>query len=93
VKPFLPCRSSALVLTALAGFALNCAAQVPIVQTVFTADPFPIGHDEDDAPDEGFKMNEYLCFFPTDMVNWRDIYLVFSSLNGAPFNLDWWKFE
>jgi arabinoxylan arabinofuranohydrolase len=45
-------------------FTVN--AQNPIVQTCFTADPTPMvykdtvylytGHDEDDAPDVGFKM-------------------------------------
>jgi hypothetical protein len=23
----------------------------------------------------------------------QDLYLVFSGINGARFNLDWWKFE
>lgn len=60
--------------------ALACSAQVPIVQTVYTADPAPIvhdgrvylytGHDEDDAPDDRFVMREYLCFSSSDMVNW-----------------------
>ena len=55
-------------------------AQNPIIQTVFTADPAPLvhndtlflftGHDEDNATQKGFIMNDYLCFSTTDMVNW-----------------------
>jgi arabinoxylan arabinofuranohydrolase len=59
-----------------------CRAQMPIVQTIFTADPAPVvhegvlylftGHDEDDTPDERFVMHDYRCFSTTDMVNWTD---------------------
>jgi hypothetical protein len=58
-----------------------CYAQVPIVQTIFTADPAPLvhdgtlylytGHDEDHAPANRFIMHDYQCFSTTDMVNWR----------------------
>jgi arabinoxylan arabinofuranohydrolase len=57
-----------------------CRAQVPIVQTIFTADPAPLvhegtlylytGHDEDNAPANRFIMHDYQCFSTTDMVNW-----------------------
>lgn len=53
---------------------------LPIIQTKFTADPAPMvhndtiylytSHDEDDA--EGFKMENWLLYTSTDMVNWQD---------------------
>lgn len=55
-------------------------AQNPIIQTKYTADPAPLvyqdtvylytGHDEDDA--FGFKMQDWLLYTSTDMVNWTD---------------------
>ena len=55
-------------------------AQNPIIQTNYTADPAPMvyndtvflytGHDEDDA--FGFKMQNWLLYTSTDMVNWTD---------------------
>ena len=55
-------------------------AQNPIIQTKYTADPAPMvyndtlflytGHDEDDA--FGFKMQNWLLYTSTDMVNWTD---------------------
>ncbi|EHQ28868.1 glycoside hydrolase family 43 protein [Mucilaginibacter paludis] len=55
-------------------------AQNPIIQTKHTADPAPLihgdtvflytGHDEDDAL--GFKMQDWLLYTSTDMVNWTD---------------------
>jgi len=57
-----------------------CDAQNPIVQTKYNADPAPMvyndtvylytGHDEDDA--FGFKMQDWLLYTSTDMVNWTD---------------------
>jgi beta-xylosidase len=54
--------------------------QNPIIQTKYTADPAPMvyhdtvflytGHDEDDA--FGFKMQDWLLYTSTDMVNWTD---------------------
>lgn len=74
------CRYPVFILTASFWLAMNCAAQYPIVQTIFTADPAPLvhdgilylytGHDEDDAPDSRFVMHDYQCFTTTDMVNW-----------------------
>ena len=65
------------VLVALVG-AGN--AQNPIIQTKYTADPAPLvyndtvflytSHDEDDA--FGFKMQDWLLYTSTDMVNWTD---------------------
>ncbi len=64
-------------------------AQNPIIQTVFTADPAPLvhndtlflftGHDEDSATSKGFIMDDYLCFSTTDMVNWTHHGPVFST--------------
>jgi hypothetical protein len=58
--------------------SLNVNAQRPIIQTKYTADPAPMvyndtvflytTHDEDDA--EGFKMQDWLLYTSTDMVNW-----------------------
>ncbi len=55
-------------------------AQNPIIQTNYTADPAPMvyndtlflytSHDEDDAL--GFKMQNWLLYTSTDMVNWTD---------------------
>lgn len=59
---------------------LTLNAQNPIIQTKYTADPAPMvykdtvylytGHDEDDA--FGFKMQDWLLYTSTDMVNWTD---------------------
>lgn len=61
-------------------FVCNVSGQNPIIQTKFTADPAPMvykdtvflytGHDEDDAKD--FKMQDWLLYTSTDMVNWTD---------------------
>jgi len=58
----------------------GAAAQNPIIQTKFTADPAPMvyndtvylytGHDEDNA--FGFEMHDWLLYTSTDMVNWTD---------------------
>jgi hypothetical protein len=55
-------------------------AQLPLVQTRFTADPAPVvirdtvflytTHDEDGA--RGFEMLDWLLYTSTDMVNWTD---------------------
>jgi arabinoxylan arabinofuranohydrolase len=64
-------------------------AQNPIIQTKYTADPAPVvyndtvflytGHDEDDA--FGFKMQNWLLYTSTDMVNWTDHGVVASLEN------------
>ena len=74
-------------------------SQNPIIQTVYTADPAPLvhkdtlylftGHDEDNATQKGFIMNDYLCFSTTDMVNWTHHGSVFSTKSlgwAAPQN-------
>lgn len=73
---------------------LNVNAQRPIIQTKYTADPAPMvyndtvflytTHDEDDA--EGFKMQDWLLYTSTDMVNWTD-HGVVTSLKS----FDWVK--
>lgn len=70
-----------LLFTALAICASASAfAQMPIIQTQYTADPAPMvhndtvylytTHDEDDA--DGFKMKDWLLYTSTDMVNWTN---------------------
>ena len=64
------------------GIFSSLRGQNPIIQTMFTADPAPlihndtlfvfVGHDEDDAPRNTFLMREYRLYSTTDMVNWRD---------------------
>lgn len=71
-------------------------AQNPIIQTVFTADPAPMvhndtlflytTHDEDDA--DNFKMRDWLLFTSTDMVNWNDCGVVASLKNFEWYNGD-----
>ena len=73
---------------------LNVNAQRPIIQTKYPADPAPMvyndtvflytTHDEDDA--EGFKMQDWLLYTSTDMVNWTD-HGVVASLKS----FDWVK--
>lgn len=73
---------------------LNVNAQRPIIQTKYTADPAPMvyndtvflytTHDEDGA--EGFKMQDWLLYTSTDMVNWTD-HGVVASLKS----FDWVK--
>lgn len=56
-------------------------AQNPIVQTIYTADPAPLvhndtlflytGHDEDRST--WFTMKDWKCYSTTDMVNWTDL--------------------
>ncbi|OJX62505.1 glycoside hydrolase family 43 protein [Dysgonomonas sp. 37-18] len=58
----------------------NLKAQNPIIQTMYTADPAPmvyndtlflyVGHDEKDAPPNGYLMRDYQLFSTIDMVNW-----------------------
>jgi arabinoxylan arabinofuranohydrolase len=68
-------------------FVFECEAQNPIIQTIYTADPAPMvhndtvwlytGHDEDKST--WFTMKEWRCYSSTDMVNWRD--------HGSPLSL------
>jgi len=65
----------------------NIFGQNPIIQTIFTADPAPMvhndtlylytGHDEDKST--WFTMKDWHCYSTTDMVNWTDL--------GSPLSL------
>jgi arabinoxylan arabinofuranohydrolase len=82
-------KTGMLLMSACCLSMLDVAAQNPVVQTMYTADPAPIvigdtlflyvGHDEDDAPAKGYLMREYRLFTTTDMVNWTD--------RGAPLKM------
>lgn len=74
-------------------------AQNPVIQTVYTADPAPLvhndtlflytGHDEDETTEKGFIMKDYLLFSTTDMVNWTHHGPVFTTESlgwAAPLN-------
>ncbi len=68
------------ILAMLCAMAATAFGQNPVIQTKYTADPAPMvyhdtvflytGHDEDDA--FGFKMQNWLLYTSTDMVNWTD---------------------
>ena len=70
----------------------NAHANMPVVQTRFTADPAPVvingkvflytTHDEDGA--RGFQMFDWLLYTSDDMVNWQDF--------GAVASLDDFKY-
>jgi beta-xylosidase len=70
-------------------FPIISYAQNPIIQTKYTADPAPMvyhdtvflytSHDEDDA--FGFKMQDWLLYTSTDMVNWTEHGVVASLKN------------
>jgi len=70
---------STLTRCALALLSATAAADNPVVQTHYTADPAPMvhdgrlylytGHDEDSATD-WFTMNEWRVYSTVDMVNW-----------------------
>lgn len=61
---------------------MKLAAQNPIIQTIYTADPAPlvhkdvlylyVGRDQENAPAKSYLMREYRLFTTTDMVNWTD---------------------
>jgi Beta-xylosidase len=77
----------------------NAHANMPIIQTRFTADPAPVviddkvylytTHDEDGA--RGFQMFDWLLYVSDDMVNWQDYgpvasldsFLYYDGKNGA----------
>jgi arabinoxylan arabinofuranohydrolase len=78
-----------LVVTFFGAFMLPCSsnAQNPIIQTIYTADPAPLvhndtlylftGHDEDSST--WFTMKDWHVFSTTDMVNWTHL--------GSPLSL------
>jgi len=60
----------------------SAQAQNPIIQTMYTADPAPmihndtlfvfVGRDQENAPLNSYLMREYRLYSTTDMVNWTD---------------------
>jgi len=60
----------------------TCFADNPVIQTIYTADPFPMvyngvcylytDHDEDNIVNNFYTMNDWKCYTSTDMANWRD---------------------
>ncbi len=81
-------------------WVLSANAQNPIIQTKYTADPAPLvyndtvflytGHDEDDA--FGFKMQDWLLYSSSDMVNWTDHGVVASlkDFSWVPYDNGAW---
>lgn len=73
---------SAVVDSSVAVSAVAVKANNPIIDSVFTADPAAIvhndtvylytGHDEQVPGKVGFIMNDWLLFSSTDMVNWQE---------------------
>lgn len=78
MKAFLHKQVLILLFTTVAVSTGN--AQNPIIQTIYTADPAPLlhndtvylytGHDEDTST--WFTMRDWRCYSTTDMVNWTD---------------------
>ncbi len=76
-----------LFLAASLAMPVSCYALNPIVQTIYTADPAPLvhqdtvyvytGHDEDGST--WFTMKDWRCYSSQDMVNWTD--------HGSPLSL------
>lgn len=73
-----------MLFAAGAALALPSLARAdnPVVQTLYTADPFPMvhngtvylftDHDEDATVNNFFTMNDWRVYTTTDMVNWTD---------------------
>ncbi|MFC2136589.1 family 43 glycosylhydrolase [Bacteroidota bacterium] len=92
----------ALVMDYFAG-AQNTVQQHPIIQTKYTADPAPLvynetvflytSHDEDDAM--GFKMENWLLYTSTDMVNWTENGIVASldDFDWVPYDNGAWAVQ
>lgn len=88
--------SGVITLMIILAMGVKGSAQRPIIQTKFTADPAPMvyndtvflytGHDEDDAT--GFKMQDWLLYTSTDMVNWTEHGVVASLKNFKWVNHD-----
>ena len=82
-------RATVLGLSICLAFTQWGFAENPIIQTNYTADPAPMvhndtvflytSHDEDDA--QGFKMNNWMLYTSTDLVNWTD-HGIIASLNS-----------
>ena len=76
---------------------------LPIISTKYTADPAPLvyndtvflytSHDEDDAM--GFKMEDWLLYYSTDMVNWTEYGAVASlkDFDWVPYDNGAWAVQ
>ncbi|PXV95793.1 glycosyl hydrolase family 43 [Lachnotalea glycerini] len=63
-------------------FSMVCYADNPVITDCYTADPATlvynsvcylyVGHDQNDAPDNAYRMKDWKCYSSTDMVNWKD---------------------
>src|SRR5687768_4192855 len=72
--------STFLCVAAAVGWPTPARADNPIVQTLYTADPAPMvhedkvylctSHDEDVTVDNFFTMNDWMLYSSADMVNW-----------------------
>ena len=77
----------AITLAACLGLAPAAHAINPIVQTIYTADPAPLVHDDtvylytghDEDKSTWFTMNDWHVYSSKDMVNWTD--------HGSPLSL------
>ncbi len=77
-----PFKSIATLLFIIGAVSFSAVAQNPIVQTVYTADPAPmvhndtlfvfVGRDQEEAPRNSYLMREYRVYSTIDMVNWTD---------------------
>jgi len=86
----------ASIFTVVMNFPFAAKADNPIIQTKYTADPAPMvyndtvylytSHDEDDAT--GFKMQNWMLYTSTDMVNWTDHGVVASLKDFKWANVD-----
>ncbi|MBN2612799.1 MAG: family 43 glycosylhydrolase, partial [Bacteroidales bacterium] len=75
-------------------------SQNPIIQTIYTADPAPMvhndtvylytTHDEDVTVNNFFTMNDWRCYSSTDMVNWTDHGMVLSYTDFSWARGDAW---
>lgn len=74
--------STVLCVAAAVSWPSSARADNPIVQTLYTADPAPMvhedkvylctSHDEDVTVDNFFTMNDWMLYSSEDMVNWTD---------------------
>jgi len=96
-----------LIINVLMAIAFLCIAQkpttLPIISTKYTADPAPMvyndtvflytSHDEDDAM--GFKMQDWLLYSSTDMVNWTEHGVVASlkDFKWVPYDNGAWAVQ
>lgn len=96
-----------LIVNVLMAIAFLCIAQkpttLPIISTKYTADPAPMvyndtvflytSHDEDDAM--GFKMQDWLLYSSTDMVNWTEHGVVASlkDFKWVPYDNGAWAVQ